>query len=426
MTASPIRMAVPWQDTSERPNRLPGPSVRAIYTAKAAAIVAILLLMWLIKLFVFADVPAARYSLVITPVLLLTLALIAWHAEELAQMLALSFAADIIAVTVGTHFGGGADNISGPMLYAMVIVLVGLVLSERAAYVAAAASSTLYGLLVWAEQRHLLTHNLPYSKPANDAAATVIVVSVYLFLTASVVSYVARQIRGIYQRAESMRSEAIGALSHDLKNPLGIIHGYAEIAAGATPAEQADYLRRIQHATRQALDLVYNVLDATGSDERSIVPKLEPVRLNELVQQVADFYDFAAEGKEINLTTTLAPGLPGLDADPQLLSRAVGNLVSNAIKYTQPGGAVRTVTSFDDQNVTIAVHDNGYGIRSEDLTRIFQKYSRSGTGRVEGTGLGLYIVHLIAAAHAGSVRVDSEIGVGSTFSLVLPIYPIRR
>lgn len=420
-----MRLDAPWQAANERPDRLPGPSVRAIYTAKAAAIVAILLLMWLIRLFVFDDIPAERYSIVIVPVLLVTLTLVVWRGEALVWLLELSFAGDILAVTVGTHFGGGADNISGPMLYALIVVLVGLVLSERAAYASAAASSILYGLLVWAEHRQLLAHYVPYAKPADDAAATVIAVSVYLFLTAWVVSYAAKQIRSIYQRAENMRSEAIGALSHDLINPLGVIHGYAEMADGATPADQADYLRRIQHAARQALDLVHNVLDATAIAERSVVPKVAPVRLNELVRQVVDLYRFPAEGKEINLSAALAPDLPILSADPQLLSRAVGNLLSNAIKYTQPGGTVTIATSMNEHDVTIAVQDNGYGIRSEDLARIFQKYSRSGSGRVEGIGLGLYIVQLIAAAHAGSVRVTSEIGRGSTFSLALPILPAR-
>ncbi|MFI5398814.1 MAG: sensor histidine kinase [Candidatus Binatia bacterium] len=418
-----MHAATPWQAVDERSDRLPGPSVRAIYTAKAAAIATILLLMWLIKLFVFRDVPAVRYSIIITPGLLATLAVVAWRGEALVWLLAASFAADITAVTVGIHFGGGVDNISGPVLYALVIVLVGLVLSEGAAYVAAAGSSILYGLLVWAEQCRLLAHQVPYSKPADDAAATVILVSVYLFLAAWVVSYAARQIRAIYQRAERMRSEAVSALSHDLKSPLSIIHGYAEMADAATPTDRADYLRRIQHAAQQALDLVHNVLDATAIEERSIVPKVEPVRLNDLVQQVFDLYQLAAEGKEIQLTAARASDLPVLDADPQLLSRAIGNLVSNAIKYTDRGGTVRIATAWQERDVTVTVEDNGYGIPAEDLTRIFQKYSRSGSRRVEGTGLGLYIVRCIAAAHGGSVRVTSEVGKGSTFSLALPIHP---
>jgi signal transduction histidine kinase len=411
------------QAGDEPTDRLPGPSVQAIYITKAAAVIAILLLMWLLKLSVFSDVPAERYSILITLALLPTLAVVVWRRQGRVWLLAASFAADIIAVTAGTHYGGGVENTSGPVLYALVIVLVGLVLSERAAYVAAAGSSVFYGLLVWAEEQGLLAHHAAYSKSAGDAAATVIAMSVYLFLAAWVVSYAVRQIRAIYRRAEGMRSEAVSALSHDLKNPLGIILGYTEMAAAAPPAERADYLRRIEHAARQALDLIHNVLDATGNEERSMVAKAEPVRVNELVREVVDLYRFAAEGKDITLTAAAAPDLPPFDADPQLLSRAVGNLVSNAIKYTGRGGTIRIATAVDDRNLSIAVQDTGYGIAAEDMPRLFEKYSRGAAHRVEGTGLGLYIVRLIAAAHGGSVHVSSEAGKGSTFSLALPIDP---
>jgi len=303
----------------------------------------------------------------------------------------------------------------------LTIGLVGLILSDRAAFVCAAASAVLYGLIGWGEQSGRLPHYLPYAKPTDDAIATVVCVSVYLFVAAWLVSYAAQQVRAIYQRIEDARREAVSALSHDLKNPLGAIDGYAEMGADAPAAEREDYLRRIRQAARRALDLVHNELDAAALEGREMVVHREPVRLNELVDEVVDVYRSSAEAKAVRLTTVLAADGPTLSADRQLVGRAIGNLVSNAIKYTAAHGLVEITTAGQSGCVTVSVRDNGCGIAPATQARLFQKYSRvpSGTA-VEGSGLGLYIVRRVAEAHGGSVAVVSAVGQGSTFTLSLP------
>ncbi|HUL99891.1 MAG TPA: HAMP domain-containing sensor histidine kinase [Mycobacterium sp.] len=336
-------------------------------------------------------------------------------------MLAFSFAADIGAVTIGIHFGGGVDNVSGPLLYALTIGLAGMMLSGRAAYYCAAASAVSYGLVGWGEQRGVLAHYLPYARPADDAVATVITVSVYLLVAAWIVSYAARQVRGIYQHIEELRREAVSALSHDLKNPLGTIDGYAEMVAQATPVERDDYMRRIRQSARQALDLVHNELDAAAVEGRGMVVNRERVKLNELVEKVIDVYRGSAEAKGVRLTTPPSGNGIVMSADPQLLSRAIGNLLSNAIKYTDAAGQIDITTASQPGLVTVNVRDSGCGITEATQARLFQKYSRLATSAaVEGSGLGLYIVRRIAEAHGGSVRVISAAGQGSTFTLSLP------
>ena len=114
--------------------------------------------------------------------------------------------------------------------------------------------------------------------------------------------------------------------------------------------------------------------------------------------------------------------MPIIHADGQLLSRAVGNLLSNAIKYSKRDGAVRVTTTVGQASATVAVADNGCGISEADLAVLFQKYHRSATAeRIEGTGLGLYIVSKIAEAHGGRVTARSELGVGSIFTLEMPL-----
>jgi signal transduction histidine kinase len=400
---------------------LPGASIRAIYLTKAAATGSLLVLFWLLKLFVFPSVPAARYSFIVLLVLVPTL-LVALRSEEVPEwLLTVSFGTDIAAVTAGIHFGGGVDNVSGPLLYALTIGLAGLILSGRTAYFCAAASSVAYALVGWGEQRGVLAHHLPYAKPGDDAVATVISVSVYLFVAAWIVSYAARQVRAIYQRIEELRREAVSALSHDLKDPLGTIDGYAEMVAEATPVERDNYMRRIRQSARQALDLVHNELDAAAVEGRSMVVNREPVNINELVEKIVDVYRISAEAKGVRVTASPADNCPLLTADPQLLSRAIGNLLSNAIKYTDANGLVEITTAAQPGHVTVSVRDNGPGIALATQARLFQKYSRVATSSaVEGSGLGLYIVRRIAEAHGGAVGVSSDLGKGSTFTLSLP------
>jgi signal transduction histidine kinase len=407
-------------DETRRTYTLTGAGVRAIYITKAAAMGSLLILFWTLKLLVFRTVPAASYSLIVLVVLVPT-ALVAIQVGEVPEwMLMISFAADIAAVSAGIHFGGGVDNVSGPLLYALIIGLAGLILSGRAAYFCAATSALCYGLVGWAE-RGAVAHHLPYAKPADDAIATVITVSVYLFLAAWIVSYAARQVRGIYQRVEESRSEAVSALSHDLKSPLGTIDGYAEMMTEAAPAERQDYVRRIRQAARQALDLVHNELDAAAVEGRGMVVNRESVNINALVEAVVDVYRDSAEAKAVRLKTLLDDACPTLTADPQLLSRAIGNLVSNAIKYTEANGLVEIMSAPESGGVTVEVRDTGCGIAPATQAKLFQKYSRAATSTaVEGSGLGLYIVRRIAEAHGGSISVISEAGRGSTFTLSLP------
>ena len=419
--AQPGGTTIEHMEESRSTYSLPGASLRAIYITKAAATGSLLVLFWTLKLLVFDGVPAARYSLIILIVLLPTL-LVALQADEVPEwMLTVSFAADIGAVTIGIHFGGGVDNVSGPLLYALTIGLAGMILSGRAAYWCAAASALSYGLVGWAEGRGVLAHHLPYARPADDAVATVISVSVYLLVAARIVSYAARQVRGIYQHIEELRREAVSALSHDLKNPLSSIDGYAEMVAQATPVERDDYMRRIRQSARRALDLVHNELDAAAVEGRGMVVNREPVNINELVEKVVDVYRTSADAKGVRLATTPAGNSIILSADHQLLSRAIGNLLSNAIKYTDSGGRIDITTASQPGLVTLTVRDSGCGITPATQARLFQKYSRVATSAaVEGSGLGLYIVRRIAQAHGGSVGVISDTGKGSTFTLSLP------
>jgi signal transduction histidine kinase len=168
--------------------------------------------------------------------------------------------------------------------------------------------------------------------------------------------------------------------------------------------------------------MVHNVLDASAIETRMIAPHKKQVDLNHLVADVVELYRAAALTKGVSLSKALAAGMPAVYLDEQLVGRAIGNLVSNAIKYTESQGEVEVRTEWENQAVGITVRDTGCGIATEEQLRIFEPYRRSTPSTsVEGTGLGLYIVRRVAEVHGGSVEVASRPGEGSAFTLSFPL-----
>lgn len=396
-------------------------SVRAIYTVKALALGILLVGYWAVQLYVSPFAAAGSISLTIAAAALGSLAVLAVRRPSPA-LLRMSLVVDVLALTTGVHLAGGVDNVSMPLLYPAIISLASIVLSGPDAFAAAVLSIVAYAAMVLGEYSGLLPHLVEYSRPPHRQLATLIPVGVCLLMYAWLVSFAMERVRSLYRQTEAMRRDAIHALSHDLKNPLSVIHGYARLMQSVPVPEREGFAPGIERTAQQALDLVSNVLDASAFDDGlPITPRLHPVPLGDLVADVTDRYRHMAAAASIRLECDVAEGMPLAEIDGQLVSRALGNLISNAIKYGGNGSCVRVSAAADGGRISIAVSDGGAGIARDELPLLFHRYSRTSSARgIEGSGLGLYIVRCIAESHRGEVRVESTPGKGSTFTLELP------
>jgi signal transduction histidine kinase/response regulator of citrate/malate metabolism len=232
------------------------------------------------------------------------------------------------------------------------------------------------------------------------------------------------------RRANTFKREMIGTVAHDLKNPLGVIMGRAEmlkdiIAASPIRADVlGEQIKHIQDSSKRLTGMVDTLLADAMADALDINLRLEPVDLSGLVNQVVETSRQLAANKQQTLALS-APAPLTVLADHDRLWEAIDNLVNNAVKYTQPGGRIELAVGRDGGKATITVRDNGRGLSPEDLSRVFgrfQRLSAKPTGGESSTGLGLSIVKHIVDLHGGAVEADSAgPNKGAAFTISLPL-----
>jgi len=255
----------------------------------------------------------------------------------------------------------------------------------------------------------------------------------FLFGSSILYGYLSENAKKEKHRAESaeqkerLKMDLVSALAHDIKNPLGIIMGYAETLADQLTGrdrakEHLEILDRIQESAQRIVNLVTGFLEASKAEAGKLSVEERPVELNTLIREVAQQQMGDLRKKNISLDVVLDEGVPTVLGDKAQLDRVLWNLVGNAIKFTPAGGKITVSSRRDDRHVCVAVRDTGIGIPKEELPLLFSQFRRlKGSAKVEGTGLGLFIVKTIIEAHKGSVQADSEDGKGSTFTVRVPI-----
>jgi PAS domain S-box-containing protein len=229
-----------------------------------------------------------------------------------------------------------------------------------------------------------------------------------------------------FKELDTLKSEFVSTVSHDLRSPLTLIRGYATMLdmVGELNEQQHSYVGKIITGVENMARLVNDLLDL-GRIELGVDLQVEPVSVLDVLEKVTGTLQIQASQKEIDLSLELPKDLPDqISADPALFHQAIYNLVENAIKYTSEGGQVFVRVHNQVDNLVFEIQDTGIGIAPEDMTRLFEKFYRGKAREARtraGTGLGLAIVRSIAERHGGRVWVESEEGKGSTFYLQIPI-----
>jgi PAS domain S-box-containing protein len=224
------------------------------------------------------------------------------------------------------------------------------------------------------------------------------------------------------KRLDQIKNDFVHTVSHDLRSPLTAVLGYAELLerAGSLTEQQREFLQRIQVSVQNITALVNELLDL-GRLEAGFDARRETVQLENIVRYCVGLLDSLVRKKNIDLRLEIAEGLPGLRANPIRIRQMIDNIIGNAINYTPAGGRILVRLAAEDQQIILEVKDTGPGIPLEEQSRIFDKFYRaSNVTETKGTGLGLAIVKSIVDNHRGRVWVESVLGHGSSFFVVLP------
>lgn len=223
-----------------------------------------------------------------------------------------------------------------------------------------------------------------------------------------------------------VKDHFVATMSHEIRNPLGVIIGYSELLLGQTELgplteSQRETIARIQASARQVLAVIEVALDMSRFERRDVAVDIRDVDVSLLFEELANDARVQTTAGDIPLIWDVEPCLPVLKTDPVKLRMVLRNLIENALKFTQRG-EIHVAARTRGDGVELSVRDSGIGIPANARDLIFEPFRRLDSGRPDrgGAGLGLYIVQRLAKLLGATIEVESELGVGSTFRVWLP------
>jgi signal transduction histidine kinase len=230
-------------------------------------------------------------------------------------------------------------------------------------------------------------------------------------------------------KLDRMKDEFVLTASHELRSPLTSVQGFAELLMmerDSLTERQVETVEIILDNCRHLVRLLNDLLDLARSDAGRLMIHRRPAQLTPLIEEVVRTLRAQTDGSEQTLTAAIEPNLPLVEVEPDRIRQILVNLITNAHEYSPERASIQVSARVSDNAVVIDVTDNGPGIPPAQMEHIFERFVRGDAGltqRVGGTGLGLAITKSLVELHGGTIAVDSEVGRGSTFEVVLPLAP---
>jgi signal transduction histidine kinase len=380
------------------------------------------------------------------------------QAGQAALLANVQVAVDLLLLAVLLHFSGGIEN---PFLYFFIfhVIIASLLFSRQATYVHALWGVALVSAVAVNESAGLLRH-FPlggtwaagaYADPAL-VAAQLLVFATTLFLSAYMGSSIADRLRrregevvvlslevsrkaaGLaaaldrVSHAERAKSQYMRKVAHELRGPLGTIRttmsALSAGAAGDLPERARELLQRVALRAGDLAQVTADLLALSRAREGRLAIEQAPVALAPLVADVVADARGSCDRAGVALDLQVSGEVGTIAGDMVALRELVGNLVSNAIRYTPRNGRVEVRLEQRGGSIVLEVEDSGIGIPEDELPRIFEEFYRCDNARhhsAEGTGLGLAIVRAAAEQHGGHVAARSSVGRGTCFTVTLPV-----
>jgi two-component system phosphate regulon sensor histidine kinase PhoR len=230
------------------------------------------------------------------------------------------------------------------------------------------------------------------------------------------------------KKMDQMKSDFVSMVSHEIRSPMNSLLAQIKIIAdglaGDVTEKQQHILGRASDKIHNLTNLVSELLDLARIEAGMVAQDTEEVQIGALLEEQVSFHRASAEQKNIRIDLKVAENIPSVSVNLQSMEEVITNLVTNAIKYSPVESEITVSANVEGDYLSIKVSDTGFGIPEEDLTKVFTRFHRvkdHNTRTIHGTGLGLAIVKSIIDSHHGSVRVESVLEHGTTFTVLLPL-----